>query len=144
MKMDYSVRALVDLALQGDDPVQASEIAARQGIPRQYLDQLLNTLSKVGFVRSRRGPQGGHMLAHHPQEITLQRVMVALEGPAALLDCMDVPNDCSLSGACAQRNVWRSVEDAVQGVLSSITVADLASQQRNMVSQIAHQVVVAV
>jgi DNA-binding IscR family transcriptional regulator len=70
--------------------------------------------------------------------------MVALEGPAALLDCMDVPNDCSLSGACAQRNVWRSVEDAVQGVLSSITVADLASQQRNMVSQIAHQVVVAV
>ena len=64
MKVDYGVRALVELAMHyGEGPVQTAEIAYKQGIPEAYLDQLMTTLNKFGFVVSRRGPQGGHRLA---------------------------------------------------------------------------------
>ena len=136
MKVDYGVRALVDLAqFQGDHPVQTAEIAGRQAIPEPYLDQLLTTLSKFGFIRSRRGPQGGHLLAKPPEDITLEMVMNTLEGTAAPLDCLHEPGECTLSSACAQREVWRSVEEAFQSVLSSTTVGDLVNRQRQLTSR---------
>ncbi len=76
MKVDYGVRALVELALNyGDGYVQTGQIAARQGIPEAYLDQLLASLNRLGFISSRRGPQGGHALAIDPKEINLSMVM---------------------------------------------------------------------
>ena len=133
MKVDYGVRALVELAQRyGSGSVQTVEIAERQSIPEPYLDQLLATLGKFGFIRSRRGPQGGHVLAKAPHEISLGMVMAGLEGTAAPLDCIDEPAECNLSRICAQREVWRSVEDAVQSVLNSTTIADLASRQERL------------
>ena len=141
MKVDYGVRALVDLAQRyGTGPVQTVEIAERQNIPEPYLDQLLTTLHKFGFIRSRRGPQGGHVLAKAPHEISLGMVMSGLEGTAAPLDCMDEPAECTLSSICAQREVWRSVEEAVHGVLSSTTIADLASRQQRLQSRGMYQI----
>ena len=141
MKVDYGVRALIDLAqYDGTGPVQAAHIAARQGIPEPYLDQLMAILSKSGFVRSRRGPQGGHMLARLPDDITLNMVMDTLEGTAAALDCLDAPSECSLSDTCAQRGVWHSVEEAVQSVLSSTTIGDLAHRQQQLGSRSVYQI----
>lgn len=131
MKVDYGVRALVELAQRyGEGSVQTVEIADRQSIPEPYLDQLLTTLSKFGFIRSRRGPQGGHVLAKAPDEISLGMVMTGLEGTSAFLDCITEPTECTLSNICAQREVWRSVEDAVNSVLNSTTIADLANRQK--------------
>ena len=62
-------------------------------------------------------------------------VMAGLEGTAAPLDCIDEPDGCNLSKICAQREVWRSVEDAVQGVLNATTIADLASRQERLQSR---------
>ena len=133
MKVDYGVRALVELAQRyGSGSVQTVEIAERQSIPEPYLNQLLATLGKFGFIRSRRGPQGGHVLAKAPHEISLGMVMAGLEGTAAPLDCIDEPAECNLSRICAQREVWRSVEDAVQSVLNSTTIADLANRQERL------------
>jgi Rrf2 family protein len=141
MKVDYGVRALVDLAQRyGGGSVQTVEIAERQSIPEPYLDQLLTTLSKFGFIRSRRGPQGGHVLAKAPNEISLGMVMAGLEGTAASLDCIDEPAECTLSSICAQRDVWRSVEDVVQSVLSSTTIADLANRQKRLQSRGTYQI----
>ena len=141
MKVDYGVRALMDLAQRyGEGPVQTAEIAARQSIPEPYLDQLMTTLGKFGFVRSRRGPQGGHVLARHPSEITLEMVMSTLEGTMAPLDCLGDPAECVLSGACAQRDVWHSVEEAVHSVLSSTTIADLANRQRQLAHPTTYQI----
>ena len=131
MKVDYGVRALVELAQRyGDGSVQTGEIADRQSIPEPYLEHLLTTLGKFGFIRSRRGPQGGHVLAKSPDEISLGMVMDGLEGSAATLDCITEPTECTLSSNCAQRDVWRSVEDAVHSVLSTTTIADLANRQK--------------
>lgn len=141
MKVDYGVRALVELARRyGEGPVQTSDIAQRQGIPEAYLDQLMTVLNKFGYVRSRRGPQGGHMLARDPADIKLGSVVETLEGTAPPLDCLIQPEECMLSGTCAQREVWRSVDEAVQTVLASTTIADLANRQASLASRAVYQI----
>jgi Rrf2 family protein len=106
MKVDYGVRALVDLAQRyGGGFVHTVEIAESQSIPEPYQDQLLTTLSKFEFIRSRRGPQGGHVLAKAPNEISLGMVMAGLEGTVTSLDCITEPTECTLSNICAQRDV---------------------------------------
>ena len=81
-KGEYGLLALVDLALQGqDEPVQAADIARRQGIPKQYLDQLLMILKRSGLVSSLRGRRGGYRLSRPARSITLLEAITALEGP---------------------------------------------------------------
>ncbi|MBM3942729.1 MAG: Rrf2 family transcriptional regulator [SAR202 cluster bacterium] len=131
MKVDYGVRALVELALHyGQGQLQTSEIAAKQSIPEAYLEQLMTTLNKMGFVRSRRGPQGGHSLAMVPSEINLSMVMNSLDGSFSPLECITYPNDCVFADSCAQQEIWRSVDEAIQEVLRSTTLADLAQRQK--------------
>ncbi len=140
MKVDYGVRALVDLALNyGEGPVQTAEIAYRQGIPEAYLDQVMTTLHKFGFIISRRGPQGGHRLAMDPNEINLSMVMATLDGNSSPLDCLINPDDCVFSDSCAQQEVWKAVEEAIQNLLSSISLADLAQRQRGLVKEAVYQ-----
>jgi Rrf2 family protein len=141
MKVDYGVRALVELASHyGGQSVQTSEIAARQAIPEAYLDQLLTTLHKFGLIRSRRGPLGGHSLAKDPGDIHLGMIMETLEGNSPALDCLVEPNECSMAHTCAQRDVWRSLDDAVYDLLSSTTVADLAYRQNHMAGRGMYQI----
>ncbi len=115
--------------------MSTSEIASRQAIPEPYLDQVLSTLQKLGFVRSRRGPQGGHVLAMGPDDISLGTVIEKLEGMGAPLVCIGDPEECTLSGACAQREVWQTLEATVHNVLGGTTVADLAARQQHLASR---------
>lgn len=132
MKVDYGVRALVDLAGQPDAarPVRTADIAGRQGVPEPYLDQVLTTLNKFGLITSRRGPQGGHILARAASDITLDEVVATLDGRNPPLECIDDATECALSGCCAQRDIWRDVEDAIHAVLVTTTIADLAERQQ--------------
>ena len=136
MKVDYGVRALVDLAEhRGDErPVQTAEIANRQSIPEPYLDQLLTSMHKFGFIRSRRGPRGGHVLARPAADISLNDVVETLEGRSAPLDCIEDASECSLAQACSQRDVWKDVEDAIREVLNTTSVGDLADRQMRAVA----------
>lgn len=141
MRVDYGVRALVELAEQyGRESIQTVEIANRQSIPEPYLEQLLTALGKFGLVQSRRGPHGGHLLAKAPDEISLGMVMAGLEGATAPLDCIVEPAECSLSSNCVQRDVWKSVEDAVHGVLDSTTIADLTNHTKPRRSRVTYQI----
>ena len=130
-KGDYGVRALVELAHHyGDGPVQSAEIASRQEVPEPYLDQLLTSLRRAGFIRSVRGRQGGHVLINDPDEVRLSDVMVALEGSLAPIACVDDPDACTKEGGCVQREVWERVRDATQEILDSVTIGDLAAKER--------------
>ena len=130
-KGDYGVRALVELAHRyGQGPVQSAAIASRQEIPETYLDQLLTTLRRAGFIRSVRGPQGGHSLIDEPHKVRMSDVMVALEGTLAPSACVDDPDACKKEGGCVQREVWERVRDATQEILDSVTIADLAEKER--------------
>ena len=128
IKVDYGVRALVDLALNGDEgPVRASEIAKRTVIPEQYLAQVLHSLNKSGFTSSQRGPRGGHFLAMEPSEIRLSSVMKSLGGVEAPVACLADNSVCIHSPCCAQREVWRTVAQAVFDILYSTTIEDLVN-----------------
>ena len=130
-KGDYGVRALVELAHHyGEGPIQSSQIASAQEVPEPYLDQLLTTLRRAGFIRSVRGPNGGHALVQDPTEMRLSSVMVALEGSLSPMSCVDDPESCTRTGGCVQRDVWERVRDATQEILDSVTIGDLAEQER--------------
>ena len=136
MRVDYGVRALVELAMRyGDGPVQTAVIAYRQGIPESYLERLMSELNKSGFVHSRRGPQGGHSLARTPQQINLYEIMRELDGNASPLDCLSLPTDCMFAGCCAQKEIWQSVEDSIQQVLEGTTLAHLAERQSALIER---------
>ena len=130
-KGDYGVRALVELAHHyGEGPVQSAHIASAQEVPEPYLDQLLTTLRRAGFIRSVRGPQGGHALIDDPLKVKLSNVIVALEGTLSPSSCVDDPESCTKEGGCVQRDVWERVRDATQEILDSVTIGDLAEKER--------------
>lgn len=131
MKVDYAVRALLELA-DGSGTKQSADIAERWSIPAPYLDQLLTTLRKAGLVSSVRGPQGGHMLARPASNITVNDVFEALEGPLAPIDCLEENPRCSFSRTCAIQDVWSEVQTSVARLLTSVTIADLAHKQAEM------------
>ena len=131
MKVDYGVRALVELAMHyGERQVQTPEISARQGIPEAYLVQLMTTLNRCGLVQSRRGPHGGHSLAADPSTINLHVIMTTLDGNASPLDCLSYDSDCIFADCCAQQEIWKSVEEAIEKVLTNITLEHLAQRQK--------------
>ena len=131
MKGDYGVRALVELAHHyGEGPLQSAQIASRQSIPEPYLDQLLTSLRRAGFIRSVRGPQGGHALIRDPHELKLSEAVGALEGSLSPIACLDDPNGCRSTASCCLRSVWQEIELATVKILESITIADLADRER--------------
>lgn len=131
-KSDYGIRALIELAFRFGDsrPTQSSEIAARQRVPESYLEQLLTTLRRAGFIRSVRGPQGGHALIRDPRSLRVSEIIEALEGPIMPSDCLDEGGGCARNGGCAQSDMWAAVREAIIGVLGTTTIAELAERDR--------------
>ncbi len=132
-KGDYGIRALIELAHHfGQGPLMSAEIAARQNIPEPYLDQLLTTLRRAGFIRSVRGPQGGHALIREPRDLSLSDVIAVLEGSVSPAACLDEPDGCGKPGFCAQREVWETIRDATRKILDDVSIGDLAQREREM------------
>lgn len=128
---DYGLRALIELAGNyGRGPLQSSEIALRRHIPEQYLDQLLTVVRKAGFIRSVRGPAGGHELVRPPEEICVREVIEALEGSLAPVSWLDEPAErTDHPHHCGQREIWERIRDATGSILSSYSVADLLERE---------------
>ena len=125
-KTDYALRALCLLAATaGDGPVKADRIAAEQGIPRTFLDQILRDLRCHGLVESRRGPDGGHRLARPPSPITAADVVRAIDGPLALVHGHR-PEELAYDGPAARmQDVWVAVRAALRAVLERTTIEQI-------------------
>lgn len=122
----YGIRAIIELAQhEGKRPLQLKLIAERQGISVKYLEQLMSLLRASGFVRSIRGSKGGYILARAPEQIKLSEVFRCLEGPVTTAECTENEDYCERAADCAAREVWVQVEEAIQRVLKSISLADL-------------------
>ena len=130
-RSDYGLRALIELAGHfGQGPLQSSEIALRRHIPEQYLDQLLTTLRKAGFIRSLRGPAGGHELVRDPVQISVRDVIESLEGSLSPVAWLDEPAEMTdHPHQCGQREIWERIRDATREILTSYTVADLLERE---------------
>lgn len=133
IKVDYGVRALVDLAIhRQNSPLRASEIAGRTMIPEAYLAQVLHALGKAGMVKAQRGPHGGHTLALDPEDIRLSEVMECLGSSENLVYCLDDTAVCIHAPSCAQREVWQEVEFAVYRILESRTIGHLVDRSHEI------------
>src|SRR5438477_12737858 len=80
-KVDYALRAVIELAASGDGPVKGERIAQSQEIPLKFLENILGDLRHAGILRSQRGVEGGYWLARSPDELTVAEVVRAVEGP---------------------------------------------------------------
>lgn len=132
-KTDYGLRALMDLALHANGPpVQSHDIAARQGIPESYLNQLLILLRRAGLIRSVRGPQGGHMLARATAAVTLADIVAALDGPATATEATPSGDGRGNDGPTDMiaRETWMRVDAAIADVLRGITLQSLLDARR--------------
>lgn len=131
-KGEYGIRAMLYIAAQsGRGPVNSHEIAKHQGIPEPYLRQILAQLSKDRLILSNRGPQGGHVLARPAAQISLRQILVVLEGQTTAIDqILALP--CTIEVGpehCAIREVFLEIKEAVERILESTTLDDLAKRQ---------------
>jgi Rrf2 family transcriptional regulator, cysteine metabolism repressor len=132
-KAEYGVRLLVQLGLQaGSQPVSLKAIAEAESLPLAYLERIAALLKKAGIVEATRGAHGGYLLAHPAQEITMDQVVLALEGHIAPMDCFFDDRDgrvlCSHhddAQLCATKLLWTRVQIGVIKSLQRTTLAEL-------------------
>ena len=132
MKAKYALRAMSELARSDGGRLQAHELAARCCTPGKFLETILVDLRSAGFVESKRGQRGGHILARPPEEIMIGDLIRAIDGPLAAVRCASVTayqpcRDCRDPDTCALRVLMRESRDALSRVLDARTLRDFAS-----------------
>ena len=132
LKCQYGLRALFELARRtGSGPTRIQKIAEAQAIPPRFLENILNQLRRGGFVDSRRGKEGGFMLARSASQITTLEVIRFLDGPVHPFDCEgDNPvRKCSLGPDCVFMPLWQRARQALENVYGGTTLQDLVDAQ---------------
>jgi len=126
-KADYAIRAAVELAVAGDGPTKGERIAQAQSIPPNFLENILGSLRTAGIVQSRRGAEGGYLLARKPADVTVADVIRAVDGPLGAVHG-DAPENVTYLGPAARlADVWIAARASLRDVLERVTLADLAA-----------------
>lgn len=122
-KADYAIRALIEIAASGPQPITARRIARAQAIPQGFLLTILSELRRAGLVRSRRGPIAGYELARPAARITLADVIAVVQRDLSRPTIEEI----TYPGAAEPlRDVWLAVRSSLSRVLGSVTLANLA------------------
>ena len=130
----YALRLMLDLATYSTDgPVCLKDVARRQQISDKYLEQIIATLNKAGYVRSIRGAQGGYLLKKNPEEYTAGMILRLTEGDLAPVSCVGKEKEyCERKAGCVTTRIWQRINDAVNDVVDSITLADMLAWQEEL------------
>ncbi|MDR3618783.1 MAG: Rrf2 family transcriptional regulator [Paludisphaera borealis] len=130
-KCYYALRAIYALSEhKTTTPLKANEIAEQQHIPIKFLEAILSQLKGGGFVNSRRGAEGGYLLARAPETVTIGMVIRFIDGPVAPVDCVSQsrPKQCEYPGNCPFFGFWGRVRQAIADVVDQTTFADLVKE----------------
>jgi Rrf2 family protein len=127
-KADYAVRLAAELAAaEPGTPVTGPALAAAQDSPLAFCENILGSLRTAGIVQSKRGAEGGYLLARPPADVTVADVIRAVDGPLGAVHG-DAPENLAYLGAAARLvDVWIAVRASVRDVLERVTLADLAA-----------------
>ncbi len=140
-KGEYGLLAVMDLAIHSlEAPVQSAQIAERQNIPKQYLDQLLLYLKKAGLVESSRGRQGGYQLARSASHINLLQVVRALEGSIDSNDVFMREGSNQDPTRKILRDLWSELFEHASEVLRTTTVEDVCERRKKLDPQIMYYI----
>jgi Rrf2 family protein len=131
-KVDYAVRASIELAAAqrregAERPVKAEALARAQEIPLKFLENILQGLRQAGIVESRRGPEGGHLLARPAAQISIADVIRAIDGPLAGVGGRR-PDELEFTGsAVPMQEIWIAVRSTLRNLLEEVSLADVAA-----------------
>ena len=124
-KMLFAIEAVLDIAYSaGTLPVQSSEITQRQGIPRRYLEQVLQQFVRSGILTGTRGPRGGYRLARERRRISLGEIVRVIREMESTDDPIDDPAGAEL-GHRVVRPLWQELQAKLMQQLDEITIEDL-------------------
>ena len=127
----YGLRLMIELALhEKNELVTLKEISKQQEISQKYLWSLITPLQKAGLVRAERGARGGYMLARPASKITLRDIVVEVEGPLSIVECVRTPAVCHRNALCVARDVWADVSVKIENALKSITLKDVVTSYK--------------
>lgn len=124
-KTEYGIRAMIYLAREFDEVVSIRELAERESMPVNFLEQIMADLRKAGLLESVRGPRGGYRLKKTPSSISVGEVVTILEGTLSPARC---ESDCSRLSGCSTRSVLKRIEKSITETLSDINLRDLTAQ----------------
>lgn len=130
-KTKYGIKALTFLAKQENrTPVQIATISKSENISLKFLESILLTLRKNGFLGSKKGKGGGYYLLLEPKDIKMTAIMRALEGPIAMVPCVSLNfyekcDDCPDENLCAINSLMVKVRDSTLEIFKNTTLADL-------------------
>jgi Rrf2 family protein len=129
---EYALRALIDFGVAqaiGRPLLQVSELAAKEGLPIKFLEQILTQLKAAGYLESRRGKHGGYLLARPPENISIGQVARLIDGPLAPIACVSQTAyercSCPDEEHCGMRMLMLDVRNAISNVLDRFTLADV-------------------
>jgi len=126
---EYGLICALHLAKRRDDgPVTGRDIAAREKLPADYVEQIMLRLRRAGIVNSTRGARGGYVLGKSPAEISVRDVINASELATFDLHCVSHPVDeerCDAAHECSIRPVWMLLQQKIDGVLEGVRLSDL-------------------
>ena len=126
-----SIPVMIDLASFGNDNfIALKDISQRQNIPIKYLEQIVATLNKAGYLNSMRGSNGGYRLAHSPEEYNVGNVLRTVEGTLTPVECVAYENGvtCPRTDTCNSVNFWKGLDEVVNKYIDSYTLKDLIQQ----------------
>lgn len=123
----YALRLMLDLAQHNTgEMIRIKDISERQNISEKYLEQIITSLKRAGYVKSLRGAQGGYRLAKEPGEYTVGMILRLTEGNMAPVSCLeDEINECSRAENCISLRLWKMLDEAVKGVIDHVTLQDM-------------------
>ena len=121
----YALHAMIFLAKHRMDGPQPLKTIAEDGLPEQYLEQLLGTLRRAGLVTTVRGAAGGYSLSGDPSRITVAHIIEATEGPVSLADCAEDEGHCGKGSDCQTRRTWRYLTESINSLMQGITLSDI-------------------
>lgn len=133
----YALRLMLDLATYNTgEPVSLKDVARRQEISDKYLEQIISVLNKAGYVKSIRGAQGGYLLKKDPSEYTVGMILRLTEGDMAPVSCVgNEKEECERRSSCVTVRIWQQINDAINGVVDNITLADMLEWQAELTDQ---------
>ena len=126
----YALRVMVYFVLHGEDRyIPLKEIAESEGISQKYLESIMTTLSKAGFVDAVHGKGGGYRLNRKPEEYTVGSILKLTEGSLAAVSCTTQgPSACSRSTCCQTKPMWDRLDKIIDDFFEGITLADLLKE----------------
>jgi Rrf2 family protein len=134
-KCDYATKIILDLSENyPNNLVHIEDIARRQNIPRNYLEQILLSLKRGGFVQSKKGPKGGYSLTRRSKEISLGDVVRFIEGSIYPISCVDpqASRTCDEVSRCALSGVWKEVGDAISNIVDNVNFEQIMDRTRKI------------